>query len=67
MEVANGTKLDTTANFGNTPTKGNNFVFKIWEVACIQDIIGTWEKFSYAATNSKHRKIKSLSKSRIKK
>lgn len=24
-------------------TKGNNFAFKIWEVACIQDVIRTRE------------------------
>lgn len=58
MEVANGTNSDTTADFGNTPTKGNNFVFKIWEVACIQDVIRTQEKFNFAAMNSKHKENK---------
>lgn len=67
MEGANGTNSDTTTNFGNTPTEGNNFVFNIWEVARIQDVIGTQEKFSYAAMNSKHMKIKGLSEPRIKK
>ena len=42
-------------------------MFKIWQVACIQDVIGTRETFSYAAMNSKHRKIKGLTKPRIKK
>lgn len=59
VEVANW------ANFGNSPTKGNSYVLKIWELACIQDVIRTREKFSYAAVNSAHRKTQCLSKPRI--
>lgn len=66
VEAANGANSDTTANFGNTPTKGNNFVLK-FEKRSASKMLSEHEKFSYAAMNSKHMGKKDLSKPRIRK